>query len=48
VDFVVRHGKKIAAIGVESGKARSPMGLQVYKLRYRPNKIWMVGEGGMK
>ncbi|MEO5675584.1 MAG: hypothetical protein ABIQ74_13155 [Chitinophagales bacterium] len=40
--------KKNCCIGIASGKARSPMGLQVYKLCYRSNKIWMVDEGGMK
>lgn len=48
VDFVVRKGKKLAAIEVKSGRIPASLhGLDAFSKIYRPTKSLIVGPGGI-
>jgi len=48
VDFVLRRGPRLVGIEVKSGpRPRSPRGLEVFEARFDPQRILVVGEGGV-
>jgi predicted AAA+ superfamily ATPase len=48
VDFILRLGKKIVAIEVKSGRYPTYLpGLESFKNRYQPNRVLLVGGGGV-
>ncbi len=48
VDFVMRRGPRLVAIEVKSGPRRaSPNGLRTFETRFRPQRVLLVGEGGV-
>ncbi len=48
VDFVVRRGKKLAAIEVKSGRAATTLpGMQSFAKSFRPTRLLVVGAGGI-
>ena len=48
VDFVVRRGKKLAAIEVKSGRRSGPLsGLDAFYEKFHPTTSLIVGAGGM-
>lgn len=48
VDFVLRRGPRLVGIEVKSGPIRrSPRGLETFEERFRPQRILVVGEGGV-
>ena len=47
VDFVLRRGRKLAAIEVKSGRQRTSLpGLRLFQERFRPDRTLLVGTGG--
>jgi hypothetical protein len=48
VDFVLRRGPRLVGIEVKSGPIRrAPRGLEAFEQRFRPQRILVVGEGGV-
>ena len=48
VDFVLRRGPRLVGIEVKSGPRRgSPRGLPIFEERFKPQRILVVGEGGV-
>jgi hypothetical protein len=48
VDFVLRRGRRLAAIEVKSGRPREDLpGLERFTERFRPQRSILVGPGGM-
>ncbi len=48
VDFVLQHGSRIAAIEVKSGHKRTGhSGLNAFSERFAPDRVLLVGGGGM-
>lgn len=47
VDFVVHKGKQCIAIEVKSNASSSGKGMQMFNDRFHPNKILLVGDGGI-
>lgn len=48
VDFVLRRGPRLLAIEVKSGQRRaSPHGLKTFETRFQPQRVLLVGEGGV-
>ncbi len=48
VDFVLRKGEEIVAIEVKSSFSRKTKGMQVFDERFKPNKMLMIGNSGLK
>jgi predicted AAA+ superfamily ATPase len=49
VDFVLRHGERLAAIEVKSGRPRDARsGLAGFQDRFGPARSWLVGSGGVE
>ena len=48
VDFVLRRGERLVGIEVKSGRPRSALpGLQAFATAWRPERVALVGSGGM-
>ena len=48
VDFVLRRGPRLVAIEVKSGQRRASLhGLKTFETRFRPQRVLLVGEGGV-
>ncbi len=47
VDFVLQKGDKIIGIEVKSGQTKTTKGMEVFKLKYKPAKILLVGTTGL-
>lgn len=47
VDFVLQHRGKTLAIEVKSGLLRNSSGMDVFKKKYHPNSMLLVGGGGL-
>ena len=47
VDFVMQHRGKMLAIEVKSGTLRSTAGMEVFRKSFNPDKIMLVGTGGL-
>ena len=48
VDFVMRRGPRLVGVEVKSGPRRaSPSGMETFEARFRPQRLLMVGEGGI-
>ncbi len=48
VDFILRKGKNVIALEVKSGRKReSTLGMQIFSTHYKPQRIMLIGEGGI-
>ncbi len=48
VDYVVRMGKTIVALEVKSGRKRDvTRGMETFAARYKPQRVLLIGEGGI-
>ena len=47
VDYVIRQGNSLVGIEVKTGRKRRPSGLGTFKKRYKPQRIFIVGSGGL-
>jgi len=47
VDFVVQHRGKTLAIEVKSGATRSTSGMEVFRKKFSPDKMLLVGRDGL-
>ena len=47
VDFVLQHRGKILAIEVKSGAIRGTPGMEVFRKKFNPDKVLLVGTGGL-
>ena len=47
VDFVVQHRGKTLAIEVKSGALRGTTGMEVFRKKFSPDKMLLVGTGGL-
>ncbi len=48
VDFVLQKGNKIIGIEVKSGATGFHKGTAVFKGKYHPHKVYLVGKGGLE
>ena len=47
VDFVLKYRGKTLALEVKSGLARSRSGMETFRQKFRPDKLLLVGAGGL-
>lgn len=47
VDFILQRGNKIIGIEVKSGQTKATKGMHVFKAKYNPYKILLVGTTGL-
>ncbi len=47
IDFVLERNGKLTGIEVKSGKSQNAKGIQAFKERFHPEKIYLVGNGGI-
>lgn len=48
VDFVLEYGSKIIGIEVKSGTSNFHKGTAIFKGKYHPHKVLLVGDGGIE
>ncbi len=48
VDFVLRKNDKVVAIEVKSSFSRKTKGMQVFDKRFKPDKMLMIGNSGLR
>ena len=48
VDFVLEYGSKVIGIEVKSGASNFHKGTAVFKGKYHPHKVLLVGDGGIE
>ena len=48
VDFILEYGSKIIGIEVKSGASNFHKGTAVFKGKYHPYKVLLVGDGGIE
>jgi predicted AAA+ superfamily ATPase len=48
VDFVIEKGNKIVAIEVKSGTGKIKKGMETFRKRYNPSRVYLVGETGIR
>jgi len=48
VDFVLKKGQELIAVGVKSGRAKTSLhAMQAFLINYRAKKLLLVGGGGI-
>jgi predicted AAA+ superfamily ATPase len=47
VDFVLKHRKKIVAIEIKSGQKQVNVGLDKFREKFKPSKVYMIGKDSL-
>lgn len=47
VDFVLTYGNKTIALEVKSGRMKNPQGMEAFKKKYNPDKMYLIGRDGI-